>query len=285
MAGTIVLGIDVETGGAGSAVYAEYGAELFHKLQMPVTWYIVGRVLAENPKAYAALKDDPFIDLQCHTYSHVLLKTVRIILPPEATIHRQSEGRGVYVDGVFTYPGGSLEKIEEELSACDKTFVDILRFRPIGLTGPWGYYRGLMDRPDILAIVDRHGYKFVRTFARCENDFNPVPMEWQPFWYKEQGFPGILELMVNDFQDDFYWAGVRPRGKDERYIEHLKKIADHVAAENIIWSLCSHDHCEGNRESFDKKTAWIKEIILYARSKGIEFMNGKQYYEKRRTEV
>ena len=59
----------------------------------------------------------------------------------------------------------------------------------IGLTGPWCYYRGLRDRPDILQVLWEEGIRFTRTDGRNERDWHPVSLDLQPYWY-DAGLPG-----------------------------------------------------------------------------------------------
>ena len=84
MPGTLLFGIDVETANENAEQFVERASKLFHSLEAPVTWYITGRTLEQYPNLFRAFEDDPFIDLQAHTYSHLLLKTVLIHNRPKA---------------------------------------------------------------------------------------------------------------------------------------------------------------------------------------------------------
>lgn len=272
MSGTILLGIDVESASEASRGYAKYGAELFHGLGVPVTFYLTGRTLAKYPGEFAALAADDLIDLQCHTYDHLLLKTVFMQLPPGVKGHDDNP--------YYLQRGATLQQIEEDLARCVPLFEDVLGRRPRGLTGPWGYYRGLQDRPDILEIVYAHGFRHLRTFARDERDCQPVPLAWQPFFYAPQGFPDALELLVQDYQDDFYWEMFARPGPGERYEDHLREVARRVADEDLVWSVASHDHGCDTREGFARKGRWLREFVSYAKDIGIRFMSAEAYYEE-----
>ncbi len=52
MTGTIYLGVDVETANENAAGYAEFGRELFHDLNVPVTWYLTGQTLEKYPDLF-----------------------------------------------------------------------------------------------------------------------------------------------------------------------------------------------------------------------------------------
>ncbi|UCH36262.1 MAG: polysaccharide deacetylase family protein [Armatimonadota bacterium] len=272
MPGTILLGIDVESASDDSRGYAEYATEMYHDLSVPVTYYVTGRVLEMHPQVFAALEHDPLIDLQCHTYDHILLKTVFMDLPPGIAGHddkRQYLRRGV-----------TLEETDADLVRCGRVFQDVLGREPRGLTGPWGYYRGLQDRPDILEIVHRHGFRHLRTFARNEHDCQPVPLDWQPFFYETQGFDDVLEILVHDYQDDFYWRMFARPGPDDTYQAHLRTVARRVAQDDLVWSACSHDHGCATRQSFEHKSTWLRDFITYAKDTGIRFTTADRYYEE-----
>ena len=74
----------------------------------------------------------------------------------------------------------------------------------IGLRTPFGYYRGLRDRPDLLRIVADTGHRYVSSWGRNEDNGNPTP--WvQPFDYAEDGFAGILELPFQFWLDGIWF--------------------------------------------------------------------------------
>ena len=272
MPGTILLGIDVESAGDHSRGYAEYGTEMYHDLGIPVTYYVTGRVLEMHPQVFAALEGDDLIDVQCHTYDHLLLKSVFMDLPPGIKGHDDKPQ--------YLQRGASLEEIEADLAKCARLFGDILGRQPQGLTGPWGYYRGLQDRPDILEILHNHGFRHLRTFARNERDCQPVPLEWQPFFYQPQGFGEMLELLVHDYQDDFYWRMFARPGPDDTYEAHLRTVARQVADHDLVWSVASHDHGCATRPGFEMKGRWLRDLITYATGIGIRFASAGQYYRE-----
>jgi peptidoglycan/xylan/chitin deacetylase (PgdA/CDA1 family) len=273
MPGTILLGVDVETAGAGSAVYARKGVEFLRRHGIAATWYVTGRTLERYPSLFVEAEGSGVTDLQAHTYDHILLKTVLVQVPPGLTVHGRTD--------FYMQRGASVGEIEADLSRCQKVFEDVLGRPACGLTGPWAYYRGLGDRPDLLEIVHAHGFRFLRTFGRDARDGQPVPMEWQPAFYGPQGFPDVLELMIHDYQDDFYFAAFTGAADASEYRAHLRSVADRVAADDIVWSLCTHDHnCETD-EAFAAKTAWLADLVDYARAAGIRFVTGSQYYAQR----
>jgi peptidoglycan/xylan/chitin deacetylase (PgdA/CDA1 family) len=271
MPATILFGVDVETASEDARGFAKYAAELFHDLECPVTWYLTGKTLEMFPDEFTRVaKDGCFIELQAHTYGHMLLKSVLMQVPEGRTVHGKTDW--------YYEPAGRFDEIDQDLRRCQKLFEDILGRRAVALTGPWGYYRGLGDRPDLLELVDRHGFRILRTFARDEHDANPVPIEWQPFFYRIQGYPSLLELMIHGYQDDFYWEALEGPGRDQSYLEHQKRLAERVAAEGLTWSLASHDHGCATREGFERKAAWFRGLIQHAKALGIRFMTATEYF-------
>ncbi|MEM7028726.1 MAG: polysaccharide deacetylase family protein [Chloroflexota bacterium] len=272
MPGTILFGVDVECADENTAGFIKYAPALFHELDAPVTWFVTGRTLTQHARGFQAFKDDSLIELQSHTYDHLLLKTVLMRVPDGKTIHGSMDW--------YLKQGSSVAEIDQDLARCQKCFVDILGQPATALTGPWGYYRGLGDRLDLLEIVQRHGFRVLRTFARNEDDGQPVPLEWKPFFYTLQGYPDLLECYIHDYQDDFYWEAFADPGPNETYLDYLKTTADKVAAHNLTWSLASHDHHCATREGFEQKGVWFRGLIQYAKSLGIRFMTISQYYDE-----
>jgi peptidoglycan/xylan/chitin deacetylase (PgdA/CDA1 family) len=272
MAGTILFGIDVETANENALGFTRYGLETFEELEVPVTWYVTGKTLERYPDEFRAVDKSPLVDLQAHTYNHILLKTILVEVPEGQIVHNSTD--------FFMKRGASNEEIAEDLARCQGVFESVLGRRATALTGPWCYYRGLGDRPDLLEIVDGLGFRALRTFGRDERDGQPVPLRWQPRFYRVQGFPHILEILIHDYQDDFYWREFVKPAPGARYIDHLKEVADRVAAEGLVWSLCSHDHGCATREGFETKGTWYREIVRYAQGLGIRFLPISAYYRE-----
>jgi len=274
MPGTILLGIDVETANESAAAYARLGVEFLARQGVRATWYVTGRTLAAYPALFLEADRSGAVDLQAHTYDHILLKTVLTEVPPGRTVCGRTD--------FFFKRGASPAEVDADLARCQGVFEDVLGRRARGLTCPWAYYRGLGDRPDLLEIVYAHGFRFLRSFGRDAHDGQPVPMEWQPAFYVPQGFPDVLELMIHDYQDDFLFAEFTGESDAWRYAAHLREVADRVAAEGLVWSLCTHDHHCDTPEAFAAKTGWLGDLVGYAKSAGIRFLTASEYYAERR---
>ncbi len=271
MSGTILFGVDVETADENAVGFARWGAELFHELDVPVTWYVTGQTMERYPDVFAPFESDPLIELQSHTYSHMLLKTVCVGVP------KGVDYAGA-MDGFFVKQGGTNAEIDADLGRAQAVFRDVLGRPATALTGPWCYYRGLRDRPDLLEVVANHGFKLLRTFGRDERDAQPVPLEWEPFFYAPQGHPKILEILIHDYQDDFMWRRYALPDPDARYEDHLLEVAKDVAAHDRVWSAASHDHGCATREGFEEKGRWLRTFIRAAREMGIRFVQASTFY-------
>ena len=257
MPGTILFGVDVECANENTVGFVKYAAPLFHDFNTPVTWYLTGKTLERYPDQFRSLAADPLIELQAHTYNHLLLKTVLMRIPEGKIIHGRSDW--------YLQPGSSPEEIEADLARCQAVFSQVLGKPATALTGPWAYYRGLGDRLDLLEIVSRHGFRALRTFGRNSDDAQPVPLAWQPFFYTVQGYPELLECFIHDYQDDFYWEAFAEPQPGQTYADHLKTVADLVAAKNLVWSLDSHDHGCATQAGFEKRGAGFEKLSLMPR--------------------
>jgi len=260
---TLLIGYDVEHMDANSGIthkFLEVAPKLHRELEAPCTFFVCGRTLEANlnrfKKVFAEYSD--MIDFQQHTYSHVLLKTV----------FRENQ------DGVTVFKGGTLEKIREEVAKSSALLKGALEIDCIGITGPYGYYRGLADRPDILDILHELGIRFTRTYARNEQDWQPVPFEIQPFWYQAQGFPDIFEFPVQGWQDCILRGKLGWKDRDG-YLNYLKSSLEYIAEHNLVWGYATHDWSSITEDS----EMWItRNMIEYAQKLGIKLTNYAQYY-------
>ncbi len=262
--GSIIFGYDVESASLATSGFLQ-GAKLLHqKHDVPWTVYLTGQTLVTRVADVRAVIDDPLLSIGQHTYNHVLLKSIYMQPGDGKPIHGQSPN--------FFHQGGTLEQIREEISSTQNLISDLLEIECQGLTGPWGYYRGLVDRPDVLQVLSDNGIRWIRTNARDYRDCQPTPFNEQPFFYADQGFPDILELGVQGYQDDFYWERFDNRQFGDTYRDYLFAMLEKVAKENLVWNVCSHDHGTVDVESFSQtKGAWIEELIVQAKALGIDF--------------
>lgn len=170
----LLIGYDVElTSAEVNRNFLEKVTEIHSCFNAPCTLFITGQALENNVRFFQEAKKSNIFDFQQHTYSHLPLKTT-------SYINRYGE--------VCVAKGGSLEKIQKEVSITNQLLKEILDVECIGLTGPYTYYQGLCDRRDILRVLYDLGIRFTRTFGRNIDGSVPLSLDIQPFWYKQQGF-------------------------------------------------------------------------------------------------
>jgi len=241
-------------------------ARVHRGLQAPCTLFIRGRTLEAHPDAFRRFRDvcGELADLQQFTYSGVPLKTVC-----------QENHQGVRV-----FRGASLDRCREEVLRGSDAIEQVLGVRPVGLAGPLGYYRGLSDRPDILEVLREAGIRFTRSYTRNARDWSPVAFEVQPFWYMPQGFEEILEIPGQGWPDALLKEALGASAT-ERYVTHLKKDLNYVAAKRLTWSCVLHDWASLLE---DAEMYAVRAFLEHAGELGLRILTHRAYYDERRGE-
>lgn len=262
---TLLLGYDVENMNPDSDITRRFLAQAMRvhdEAQAPCTLFVVGKTLQNNAEAFqeAADRRDLF-DIQSHTYSHCLLKTVCQDVDGKITIWR----------------GASMQKLRSELKRSVEATRDVLGTQVEGICGPWCYYRGLADRPDILDLLHRHGIRFTRTWGRNEKDWQPVDLSLQPFWYEPQGFADVLEIPVHGWQDCI-WRNEHGWQDTAGFLRYQCELIDEAADKGLDLSLCAHDW-SSIRE--DPEMTIVAGILAHARARGLRIMSYRAYYQER----
>lgn len=262
---TLLIGYDVEHWDSKiTQVFLQKVRQIHNDLNVPYTLFVVGETLEKNISEFQRIAQDKQIDIQQHTYSHLLLKTVVM----------ESKNK------VEIFKGGTLEQIREEVGKTNELLKKYLGVKCMGLTAPYGYYRGLSDRPDILQILHDLGIRFTRTYARNEKDYQPVSFEIQPFWYEVQGFPYILEFPIQGWQDLYLRRELGWKNK-EGYLEEVKKSIEYIKERDLDWCYVQHDHSSIKE---DPNMEMTRNFIQYALDKGVTFTSYKNYYNKKMKE-
>ncbi|MDQ4137648.1 MAG: polysaccharide deacetylase family protein [Actinomycetota bacterium] len=262
---TFLLGYDVEHLDPDvTRAFLQRAAQLHREYGVPATLFVLGQTLERNVDALGELVDDPLFDIQQHTYSHKPLKTL---------VQQNSRGTELIV-------GGSLERIRDEVSRTSELLAQWLGVRCTGLTGPYTYYRGLADRPDILEVLDDCGIRFLRTYGRNELDWQPVPFDVQPFWYGLQGFPDMLEYTVAGWADCLLREEL---GWDDHdgYLRELRQNLDLIEERDLVWSYLQHDWASLRG---DRDMALTEALLREVRDRGIEAMRYTDHYARQLAE-
>jgi peptidoglycan/xylan/chitin deacetylase (PgdA/CDA1 family) len=250
--------LDPETTRRGVGVLAR----LHEELDAPCTFFLCGRTLLHALDAIEPLAASPLFDIQQHTYSHVVFRDVRY----------RAEGSATEAVLPETPPVA----LREELRMTSELIRKYLGRTCIGLRTPFGYYRGLRDRPDLLAIVRETGHRFVTSWGRNEENGNPTP--WvQPFAYGEEGFPELLEIPFQ-FWLDGIWFDTNGYGEGRAFRRALEGAVDEIAEQDLVFATAFHEWCavEANEEG----TGWIRGLIDRARARDVEVMSYAAYWAR-----
>ncbi len=144
--------------------------EVHKRLEMPATFFVVGRVLEANAAEFKELLADPLFEVASHTWSHKLLRDNAMC------------GRAVSAD----------EKREEVFKA--KELIERIFERPcIGLRPAVGFDNALKGAADVLELAQAAGFKYVSSLLWGPDCSMPALIE-APFHYGDDGFPGLWEL-------------------------------------------------------------------------------------------
>jgi len=258
---TFLIGYDVEHRDPQiTRHFLETARRVHEDLEIPCSLFIVGRTLRQSPEAFAALVDHPLFDLQQHTETHTLLKSV----------YQENEA------GITVYRGGSFEEVRADVANAQRTFEELLGFRPIGLTGPYNYYRGLCDRPDLVQMVHDEGIRFLRTWGRNERDWQPTPF-FNPFSLAPLGFPDVWEYGIHGWQDcilrqELGWANL------DGYVGRLCADIDRVVANDGVFSYCQHDWSSVRA---DPEMSVTRQILSYVKDRGMRCVSYASDYAER----
>ncbi|MBV7327161.1 polysaccharide deacetylase family protein [Chloroflexi bacterium TSY] len=266
MPGTMLIGYDVEWRSEEGGITEHFltTAQALHsRLNVPTTFFIVGQTLERCVPHFQAIRDDPLIDLQQHTYSHQLLKTVYM-----------DDGKSIRV-----VRGVTPDETRDEVRKTNHLLKQHLDADCIGLTGPWCYYRGLRDRPDLLQILHEEGIRLTRTDGRNERDWHPVDMDLQPYWYDALGFPDMLEVPIHGWHDCVIRDEVLGWEDLDGYVESVKPYIDRAANEDKVFSHCQHDWSSTRA---DPEMRTTEAILSYAQEKGVRLMTYLDFYEESR---
>jgi len=229
------------------------------ELNAPCTLFVLGQTLELNISSFKKLREEKIFDVQQHTYSHISLKTL---------LQENSKG-------VRFVPGATIAEIRSDVDRASRGLKKYLEIDCLGLTGPNMHYRGLSDRPDILKVLHEIGIRFVRTYGRNEKDYQPVSLDIQPFWYEVQGFPDMLEIPVQGWQD-WLWREEHGWEKTGEFLDYLKSRVDYIVKKDLTWGLMMHD-VTCLRE--DPEMSVVRRFLEYAQKQGVELNCCKDFYE------
>ncbi len=281
---TILVGYDTETAAVGEALslftespnfplYAlaldpdtcrealELLSEVHADVGVPATLFVCGRTLLHALEPVRAARDTGLFDVQQHTFSHVPFKDIVY-----------SPGPGL----VGTIRASPPEALLEELVFTSRLLRDHLGVECVGLRTPFGYHRGLRDRPDLLEIVRAADLRYVTSWGRNEQNANPTP--WvQPFAYAEEGYPDILELPFQ-FWLDVVWFDQHGYDTGPALLQALEGAVDEIVDADLVYGACFHDWVA--LASDERRVGWLRSFLRYAVDKGVEVTTYTDYWRR-----
>lgn len=265
----LLLGYDVECRDAESSVtrdFLQVAARVHGELDAPGTFFLCGQTVEQNAEPIDEALQTGLFDAGSHTYSHVLFKTLW----------------QVNEDGETMYEGAPVAEIAREVDRSLQVMRELLGREVMGLTTPFGYYRGLGDRPDLLAVLRMAGIRFVRSWMRNARDWVPVPLARQPFFYEAQGFGEVLECPLTG-RHDCDWGnhlGFEPRrfGSVEPYARYVAEQLQTVADND--WAFVYNQH-DTTTARWDPEMVVVRTLIERSRELGVRVGLYRDYYDER----
>ncbi|HZT84684.1 MAG TPA: polysaccharide deacetylase family protein [Gaiellaceae bacterium] len=237
-------------------------SRLHRELDAPCTFFVCGRTLLHAMDAIEPLAGVDLFDIQQHTYSHVVFRDVRY------------RAEGAEAEAVL--PETPAVALREELRFTSDLIRRYLGRECVGLRTPFGHYRGLRGRPDLLEIVRDTGHRFVSSWGRNEENGNPTP--WvQPFAYEEEGFPDLLEIPFQ-FWLDGVWFDLHGYGEGVAFGQALRGAIDEIAEQDLVFATAFHEWCAV--EADEEGTGWIRTLIEHARRRGVELLSYAEYWAR-----
>lgn len=233
-------------------------ARVHEQAGVPATLFLCGRTLVHALDAVERTLATGLFDVQSHTYSHVLFRDVE---------YAPSPGTAAVI------PASPPVALAEELATTSDLVRRLLGREVVGLRTPFGFHRGLRDRPDLLALLRENGIRYVSSWLRNEANGNPTP--WvQPFAYAEEGFPDVLELPAQ-FWLDAIWFDVHGWDRGREFGEALRAAVDEVADRDLVYGVCFHDWAVLSAR--EEETGWIASLLARAEERGVEVTTYTEY--------
>jgi peptidoglycan/xylan/chitin deacetylase (PgdA/CDA1 family) len=231
-------------------------------LEAPATLFLCGRTILHALEPVERAVATGLFDVQQHTYSHLVFRDVRYSAGGEAEA---------------VIPETPHVALREELAFTSDLIRRYLGRECVGLRTPFGYYRGLRDRPDLLELVAETGHRYVSSWGRNEENGNPTP--WvQPFAYAEEGFPELLEIPFQ-FWLDGIWFDRNGYYDGAGFRAALEGAIDHVAEHDLVFATAFHDWVAVAAD--EEGTGWVRGLLTRARARGVEIMSYTDYWASR----
>lgn len=242
---------------------------LHRRYEIPATFFIVGTLLERDGKRYRELLDDPLFDVQTHSWSHQML--------------RDSPQHG---------PAVPLDQVEFEIAEGKRRVEDVLERQCLGMRPGCGFEDGFAGAPQVLALLRKHGIKFVSADLRGPLGSIPNDMA-QAYRYEADGYEDIWEIPGHGWHDNVLkWGALTtwfPPLYDFALPTRLPKTVVEVFAQEGRWlehavetelpfvSLVQHPW---SIAKMDAGMAPTELLLVRARQLGMQFTTYLDYWKE-----
>lgn len=236
----------------------------------PLTLFVLGR-LAEVPGLREILQrvsqkySREFLDIQQHTYSHLMIKTNAL--------------RG---------EGADLLDIRDDLSKATAAIQECTGIRVTGLGSAQSFYRGLQDEPERQRAVQACGIEFIRSDGRGPGDTRPAPSYDEEGLYRGPYFyaatPSLVEIPAHGYSDNYLKGYSKEKPSNEWNInweidQHLEFFCTAVEERSIYVPL-NHEWSIARK---DPGAEVIRALIDSANEMGVEVVTFLELNKRIRT--
>ena len=248
---------------------------LHEKYDMPGTFFIVAQLL-DSPQAAeykALLGTNPLFELASHTYTHMLLRKVRL-----------------------SPPVGPPEQYEREIVDSKRRIEDHFGKSVVGFRMPWGSCDSMRGMPQLLSLLDQGGYRYNSSLAWGPEDTMPALLE-KPFTYADDGYPHLWEIPPCGWQDNIIKSnpgwGLKPlqlfphpvpevnlstyvQTPEEEFEIHRvfldKAVAEDMGHVSLIWHPWS-------LHRFDPDMKMVEMVFQHVRYRGLSVGTFAEYVQ------
>ena len=227
---------------------------LHRDLGVAGTVFACGKTVLHALPTFEKLVDEELIDIQQHTYSHVLFKED--------------------VQLGATFPASPTPALRFEVRMASTVLREYLGIECIGLRTPHGYAFGLSDRPDLVEVIRSEGIRFVSSWARDPEGNSPAPLTNQPHWY---GGCGVLETPFQHWMD-VAWFELEGLTSFDEFTKVLREAVDWIVDNEAVYGTCFHDW--GLLRYQSEESGWLRNLVEYALESGVEVMSYTDYYRQ-----
>jgi len=234
--------------------------EIHSKYEIPLTLFCTGKTLLQSPQALIDIKNNlgKLVDIQQHTYSHVIFKDV---------VYESTPGEKNF------YEAPPFELLDAEVRYASDVLKKILNIDCKGIRTPYCYYQGLRGETKILSMLEQYGIEYVSSFGRNKEGSHPTP--WiNPYTYADEGFPNLVELPAQNWFDCL-WYDLNGWNNQNEYKKLIKSNIEYIHSNDLVWNMIFHDWSIVKAQERTSKV--IEDLIIFGKSINENFYSNYDY--------